>query len=324
MTTRVRAQKTTAAEGTPSLLPTVRLLMEGISRHSVKGDVEEFRKFRSQIQHILQSLDEDRSTYEAYDSADQVVGLLKDYGHRTSKRLGQQGIELHAVIKMLLETFRDLAIAGPEGMRQLHEIGGRLASASDGENLAQGRLKLAECLSGIRREAERFRKDADGRTIFGDARKDQLTGLESREVAEGELTKACAAETPGCAIIIIIDRIAVYNVRFGRAVGDKVLQFFADYLVQALPNEGSPFRWSGPSVLMLRPGTAEQASPIIRRVLEQRIEYEVELSARTILLPIAARWEVVPLMADARLVVNKIDSIVTFQGVPGPSRMREH
>src|ERR1035438_1541334 len=149
MTTRVRAQKTTAAEGTPSLLPAVRLLMEGISRHSVKGDVEEFRKFRSQIQHILQSLDEDRSTYEAYDSADQVVGLLKDYGHRTSKRLGQQGIELHAVIKMLLETFRDLAIAGPEGMRQLHEIGGRLASVSDGENLGQGRLKLAECLSGI-------------------------------------------------------------------------------------------------------------------------------------------------------------------------------
>jgi hypothetical protein len=75
---------------------------------------------------------------------------------------------------------------------------------------------------------------------------------------------------------------------------------------------------------MLRPGTPEQAAPIIRRVLEQRIEYEVELSARTILLPIAARWEVVPLMADARLVVNKIDSVVAFQGVPGPIRTREH
>src|ERR1035437_7336792 len=181
ITTRVRAQKTTlAGEGTPSLLPTVRLLMEGISRHSVKGDVEEFRKFRSQIQHILQSLDEDRSTHEAYDSADQVVGLLKDYGHRTSKRLGQQGIELHAVIKMLLDTFRDLAIAGPEGMRQLQKLGGTLASSSDGETLAQCKLKLSECLSGIRQEAERFRKDASGRTIFGDARKDRLTGLESR------------------------------------------------------------------------------------------------------------------------------------------------
>ena len=293
--------------------------MEGISRHSVKGDVEEFRKFRSQIQHILQSLDEDRSTHEAHDSADQVVGLLKDYSHRTSKRLGQQ-----AVIKMLLDTFRDLAIAGPEGMRQLHELGGALASTSDGETLAQCKLKLSECLSGIRQEAERFRKDADGRTIFGDARKDRLTGLESREVAEVALSAACAAETPGCAIIIIIDRIAVYNVRFGRAVGDKVLQFFVDYLVQSLPSEASPFRWSGPAVLMLRPGTAEQAAPTIRRVLEQRIEYEVELAARTILLPIAARWEVVPLMSDARLVVNKIDSVVARQGVPGPSRKSEH
>src|ERR1039458_2226406 len=324
MTTTVHAQKTTAAEGTPSLLPTVRLLMEGISRHSVKGDVEEFRKFRSQIQRILQYLDEGRSPHEAYDSADQVVGLLKDYGHRTSKRLEQQGVELHAVIKMLFDTFRDLAIAGPEGMRQLQGLGVALASTSDGETLAQCKAELSECLIGIRQEAERFRKDADGRTIFGDATKDRLTGLESREVAEASLSKACAAESPACAIIIIIDRIAVYNVRFGRAVGDKVLQFFADYLVQSLPSEESPFRWSGPALLMLRPGTAEQASTIIRRVLEQRIQYEVELSERTVLLPIAARWEVVPLMTDPRLVVNKIDSVVAFQGGPGPSRTREH
>jgi GGDEF domain-containing protein len=298
--------------------------MEGIARHSVKGDVEEFRRFRSQMQHILQSLDGERMPDEAYDSADEAVGILKDYGHRTSKRLGQQSVELHAVIKMLLDTFRDLAIAGPEKMRQLQELGTALASTSDGEKLAQCRLRLSECLSEIRREAERFRKNADGRTIFGDARKDRLTGLESREVAEVALAKACIAETPGCAIIIIIDRIAVYNVRFGRAVGDKVLQFFADYLVQSLPSEGPPFRWSGPSVLMLRPGTAEQAAPIIRRVLEQRIEYEVELSARTILLPIAARWEVVPMMSDPRLVVNKIDSIVACPTKPGPVRAREH
>src|ERR1019366_73447 len=127
MTTRVRAQKKTSAdEGTPSLLPAVRLLMEGISHHSVKGEAEEVRNFRSQLQHILQSLDEDSSTHEAYDSADQVVGLLKDYNHRTSKRLEQQGVELHAVIKMLFDTFRDLAIAGPEKMLQLQELGGAL------------------------------------------------------------------------------------------------------------------------------------------------------------------------------------------------------
>jgi diguanylate cyclase (GGDEF)-like protein len=306
------------------MLPAVRLLLEGISRHSVKGDVEEFRKFRSQIQHVLQPLDEDRLPHEVYDAADQAVGILKDYGHRTTKRLGQQGIELHAVIKMLLDTFRDLSIAGPEKMRQLQDLGVALAANSDSDKLAQCKVKLAECLKKIQQEAERFRSDAEGRRIFGDARKDHLTGLENREVAEAALAKACVAETPGCAVIIIIDRIAVYNVRFGRAVGDKVLQFFADYLVQSLPFEGPPFRWSGPAVLMLRPGTAEQAAPIIRRVLEQRIEYEVELSARTILLPIAARWEVVPMMADPRLVVNKIDSIVAFQGVPGPSRTREH
>ena len=298
--------------------------MEGIARHSVKGDVEEFRKFRTQIQHVLQSLDEDRLPHETFDSAEEAVGILKDYGHRTSKRLGQQGVELHAVIKMLLDTFRDLAIAGPVKMRQLQDLGIALAATSDGEQLAQCKLRLSECLSEIRREAERFRTDADGRTMFGNSRKDHLTGLENREAAEAALATACVAETPGCAIIIIIDRIAVYNVRFGRAVGDKVLQFFADYLVQSLPSEVPPFRWSGPAVLMLRPGSVEQAQPIIRRVLEQRIEYEVELAARTILLPIAARWEVVPMMSDPRLLVNKIDAIVAFQGAPGPVRTREH
>jgi GGDEF domain-containing protein len=241
--------------------------MEGISRHAVKGDVEEFRKFRSQIQHILAVPGRGPVTPRGDTiRPTRPFSLLKDYGHRTTKRLGQQGVELHAVIKMLFDTFRDLAIAGPKQMRQLQDLGAALASTSDGEKLAQCKLSLSECLSEIRQEAERFRTDADGRTIFGNARKDQLTGLENREVAEVALAKACAAETPGCAIIIIIDRIAVYNVRFGRAVGDKVLQFFADYLVQSLPSEGPPFRWSGPAVLMLRPGTAEQAAPIIRRV----------------------------------------------------------
>ena len=306
------------------MLPAVRLLMEGISRHSVKGDVEEFRKFRSQMKHVLQPLDEDRLPHQVYDAADQAVGILKDYGHRTGKRLGQQSVELHAVIQMLLDTFRDLAIAGPEKMRQLQDVGVELASSPDGDKLTQCKLKLAECLSEIQQEAKRFRSDADGQRAPGDPRRDHLTGLGNRDAAEAALVKACAAETPGCAGIIIIDRVAVYNVRFGRAVGDKVLQFFADYLVQALPSEDPPFRWSGPAMLMLRPGTAEQAAPIVRRVLEQRIEYEVELAARTILLPIAARWEAVPMMADPRLVVNKIDSIVAFQGAPGPSRTRDH
>ena len=326
MTTSVRASQKSksATEGTPSLLPAVRLLMEGISRHSVQGDVEDFHKFRSQMHHVLQSLGEDRLPHEAYDSAEKAVGLLKDYGHRTSARLGQQSDELHAVIKMLLDTFRDLSIAGPKGMRQLQELGEAMASAADGEALAQCKLKLSECLGEIRLEAERFRKDADDRENSADARKDRLTGLETREVAEVALSRACAAVAPGCAIIIIIDRIAVYNVRFGRTVGDKVLQFFVDYLVQSLPFEESPFRWSGPAVLMLRPDTAELAAPLIRRVLEQRIQYEVELSERTILLPIAARWEVVPLMADPRLVVNKIDSIVASRGAGGPPRTREH
>jgi GGDEF domain-containing protein len=311
-------------EGTQTLLPAVKVLVDGIARHSVKGDIEEFRRFRSQIQRISQSLAEDRLPYEALESAEQAVDLLKDYGHRTSKRLRQEGAELHAVIKMLLDTFTDLSIAGPEKMRQLHHLGTELASTSDGEKLLQCKLKLSECLSEIRREAERFRSDADGRmgADLGNSKRDRLTGLKSREVAEAALVTACAAEAPGCAIIIIVDRLAVYNVRFGRAVGDKVLQFFADYLVQNLPFEVPPFRWSGPSVLMLRQGSAEQAAPIIRRVLEQRIEYEVDLGSRTVLLPIAARWEVVKLMADPRLVVNKIDSIAAFQGVPGLNRPR--
>jgi PleD family two-component response regulator len=147
--------------------------------------------------------------------------------------------------------------------------------------------------------------------------------LESREAAEGALVAASAQEVPASAIVVVIDRIAVYNVRFGRAVGDKVLQFFTDYLLRSLPFEERPFRWSGPALLMVRPGTVEHVVSKVRRVLEQRVEYEVETDARTILLPIVARWDVLPMMTDARLVVNKIDSFVAFQGVPGPIRGRD-
>ena len=188
MTTSVRApQKTkSATEGTPSLLPAVRLLMEGISRHSVKGDAEEFHTFRSQMHHVLQSLGEGRLPHEAYDSAEKAVGLLKDYGHRTSTRLGRQSVELHAVIKMLLDTFRDLTIAGPKGMRQLEELGESMASTADGEALAQCKLKRSECLGEIRQEAERFRNDA-GRTNSADARTGaQLAKLPTKSARRAE------------------------------------------------------------------------------------------------------------------------------------------
>lgn len=303
-----------------ALLPVVKLLMNGIARHSVKGDLEAFRKFHGRIHQISLKINEDRSPGEALAFAGQAVDAAKEYGHHTSRHLRQEGTELHAIIKLLLHTFQELAIAGPERMSQLRELGAEVSSTSDGDKLTRCKLRFGECLNSIRLEAERFRTDAEGRAGSGVVNRDQLTGLEDRETAEAALATSCSSGVPGCAVIVLVPHIPVYGVRFGRTIGDDVLRFFIDSLIKRLPFKQAPFRWSGPSLLMLCSGTADQVMPAIRRVLAQRIEYEVETPSRNILLPITARWDVVPMMTDSRLMVNKIDAFVVSAAQSGPSR----
>ena len=156
----------------------------------------------------------------------------------------------------------------------------------------------------IRQEAERrIETNADS------AAKDAITDLRGRVAAEAALVEASVSPSPMCAVVLLLDRLQLYNQRYGREVGDKTLRFFAELLQRTFSSESTLFRWAGPALLMLRNGPVDKVQPEVRRVLESRIQYDCETGSRHLLLSIDASWWVLPMMVDARLMINKIDSL---------------
>jgi GGDEF domain-containing protein len=289
------------------LLPVVKSLLTGMAIHPVKGHADDYRIYRARIQKALDALGENPTLEEAYPHAEDAVHALRDHGLRTTKRLHLQENELRAIVKLLIETLEELRIATPDRTRELLEIANQLGAAVEAEETKVIKCSLADCLAVIRKEAER-----DLSNTGGDSQTDIATDLAVRPAAEAALVQACAAETPMCAVVMLVDRLPLYSRRYGHDAGDKVLRFFVDFVRKSFAAQGSLYRWTGPSVLLLREGTVDKVQADVRRIMEPRLQYDFETSSRTILLAIDACWSVLPMMVDPRLLINKIDAFVTF------------
>jgi GGDEF domain-containing protein len=288
------------------LLSVARVLLQGMGIHSPKEDPDDHRQFCAKLQETSDYLESSPSPQARMLQAEAAVLSLRDYNLRIAKRQRLKNAEMGAIIHMLVKTLEDLGIASPERMRQLKEIGRKLESARDVEELRLGKSSLSGCLAEVCREAER--QLADSR---GDATRDAVTDLEDRPAAEAALVAACASEAQLCAAVLVVDRLPLYNRRYGREVGDKVLRFFAEYARHSFAPGVALYRWSGPALVMLVHGTLDKVQPEVRGALETRLQYECETGSRTILLSVDACSFVFPLMVDPRLLINKIDAVIT-------------
>jgi GGDEF domain-containing protein len=287
----------------PAAFPVIRLLLQGIATQAPKDDLADYRQFRARIQKISDSLEDVQSLPEMVLNAGSAVTSLRDYMQRTDKRQQQQTSEFRAIIQLLMDTLEDLSIALPERMQQLKQIARQLASATEAEELRGGKLQLSDCLAEVRKEAER--QLADGR---GDTVKDSITALETRPAAEAALVQACASEVPCCAIILLVERIPLYNRRYGREAGDQVLRFFAEFVKRSFGGEAVLFRWSGPALLLVMQGPMDKIQADVRKHIEPQLRCDLEIGSRNILLPVDVCWSVFSMMVDPRLLINKIDA----------------
>ena len=294
-----------AMAGYERLLPVLTNLLQGIATHAIKGDPEQYRQFRAKMQKAAE-LDEVReSVTDVTTKAEMAVNFFRHHCSRANEYFLLQVSELRAVIDLLVGILVDLAVAKPEHTRQLREIAQQIHAAGDGAALRLRRTDLMRCLTEVRQAAELgFQTNSDL------AARDPVTELDGRPAAEKALVEACSSQSPVCAVVLVLDRLQLYNQRYGREVGDKALHFFADFVQRSFECEGSLFRWTGPALLMLRHGPADKVQPEVRRVLDARLQYDCETGSRHVLLSIDATWSVLPMMVDPRMLVNKIDSTI--------------
>ena len=287
---------------TQTLVPALKSLVQAIAIHSTKGDPADYRPFRASLNEVSEALQDGQSLEDVQRVVQTAASVMQDYGQKMTRRQHGHVAELRAGIKLLLEALEGLAVARPDRMRELQEIGQRLVTGKDLDELRRDKARLSECLQEVRKEAER-QTEPDGGTAL-----DGTTGHSGRPAAESALQEASSSEEPQCVVVMLVDRMRMYNVRYGRGAGDKVLNFFSSLVRRSFEDEPRLFRWTGPVFIMIRPGSVEKVQSQTRRVLEQKMEYDLDTGSRTVLLPIVARWTVFPMMVDARLAVNKIDS----------------
>lgn len=230
------------------------------------------------------------------------------------------------MVKMLTSSIAFMSAAGDANLLRLGEIEKEISSASEMNDVRTIRMRLGDCLTDIRNEAARQR-DSNLATIgqlsqglkavessAGDLSEmpifDPVTQLPSRRAAETAL-----AEDGGSvfAVVFALERLQAINLKFGRQVGDEILNKFSGAIRKKMPPSDRLFRWSGPVLLAIlsRPGSIESVRGEVACIAEGNLEYIIETSTRSVLIPIAAQWSVFPKTAATHLLCQRIDAFTT-------------
>jgi diguanylate cyclase (GGDEF)-like protein len=314
-----------AAEET--LLRIVRLLLQGMEQHAIEGDPGDLHGFRTGIRRLTDSLEGDVTVSELLVQAGSVLPTLQDYNRRTTRYLKRPAGEWQAAVIMLISALAAMQPAEGPRVSQLREIAGRVRGASGPEEAHKIRLQLSECLTSLQLDNRRNR-DPDPPVPLPspagpqpqEAASEPVAGLPTRSQAEEALAGAWQTDPPSYVAVMTIDRLRIFNMRFGHSVGDEVMRYYGEFLRERLRPEDRMFRWSDAALLVLlpRPNRLEIVRDEIARVTDARCEHTVQTASRTILLPIAARWTVFPSMAAPRLLIHKIDAFTESAGKNSP------
>ncbi len=310
-----------AAEET--LLRVVRLLLQGIQQHAIEGDPDDLGGFRTSIQRLTTALEGGLTVSELLVQAGSALQTLEDYNRRTARYLKRPAGEWQAVVTMLISVIAGMPTADERTATRLREISGGVRTANGVDEVHKIRLQLSACLTELQLDS-RHQKDQDTRTAAqtppdtetGPGGTDTVTGLFTRPQAEEALAAAWQSDPPSYVVVMALDRLQIFNMRFGHSVGDEVLRYYADFVRARLRAGDRTFRWSAGALLVLlaRPNRLEIVRDEVARLMEVRCEHTVQTASRTILLPIAARWTVFPSMAAPRLLIHKIDAFADMKG----------
>ena len=139
---------------------------------------------------------------------------------------------------------------------------------------------------------------------------DALTGAYNRrtfhEIAEREMARARRAGQPLSIVMLDIDHFRAVNEKYGRKVGDEVLQRFTETVRGALRKEDMLVRYGGEDFVVLLPevpgpGAVVVAGRIRRAVAATPIEVGSEKIPLTVSLGVAARLDEGPESVDELL-----------------------
>jgi GGDEF domain-containing protein len=308
------------------------LILEAVACHSVQSDPSEHQAFQAALRQIVAKMDEAKRNDEMLVLAGEAIHSMETYNRGVQRSLGSQIKELQAIVSLFTRSLLQVAKGSAGSAAKLHHIERQIEKSSQSEDLRILKSQLEESLEVICGEAvEHERRSAEIASQIRDtmsrpesaavlseavADLDMVTGLPNFRAAEQAIRAAIAARTSTYAVLFCVERVEVINGRFGFTIGDRILMLYGQHLAQRLSAADRLFRWRGPGFLALIDRTGPEISirAEMARLVSARLEQEVELGDRSVLLPVSASWMLTSVAnCSIEQVSQKLDKFAATQ-----------
>lgn len=218
-----------------ALLRMVQGLLRSIELHAVKGDAADYERFRNDVRKVQERLGEHPPAADVLVATGAIAKAMEEYNIRTSRFIQVQCAELQTMVGMLIRAVAAVSSASENSVARLHGIVHQLHQASLIEDFQTVRTCLSECLENLRGEILRQQEDS-GRMLLEmrtelekcrkcvggvtaapgtGSREDPVTGLPERAEAEAALLEAAQQGRPAYAVLIVVERLDLINMRTG-------------------------------------------------------------------------------------------------------------
>jgi GGDEF domain-containing protein len=284
------------------------LILEAVASHAVEIDPMERQAFQASLRNLVTRLEQSPSSASSLVLTGEAIKSIETYNRGVQRALGSHIRELQSIVSLFTRSMLQVSKGSAASADKLHLIERQIEKAFQSEDLRALKVQLEQSLGTICEEkAEQERRSAQIGSQLQDAMSrpesaavlseavgdlDLVTGLPNFRAAEKAIHAAIAAGTSTYAVLLSVDRVEVINSRFGFSVGDRILMLFGQHLAQRLSSTDRLFRWRGPGFLALldRNGPEISIRAEVARMVSARLEQQIELGGRSVLLPVAASW----------------------------------
>lgn len=283
------------------------LILEAVACHAVESDAGERQVFQTCLREIAQKMEE-TSDAGMLVLTGEAIKSIETYNRGVQQSLGSQVRELQSIVSLFTRSMLQISKGSAASSTTLRQIERQIEKSSQAADLRTIKAQLQQSLEVLCEEAvqqerrteqvtEQLR-DAMSRpeaaAVMSEAvaNLDMVTGLPNPSAAERAIREVCAAKTNTYAVLLCVERVEVINSRFGFSVGDRILMIFGQHLAQRMSQTDRLFRWRGPGFLALleRTGPEMAIRAEVARIVSTRMEQEIELGGRSVLLPIGSSW----------------------------------
>jgi diguanylate cyclase (GGDEF)-like protein len=284
------------------------LILEAVACHAVEADPAERQAFQDSLRALAKKMEESDGRTTPLVLVGEAIKTIETYNRSVQRALGSHIKELQSIVSLFTRSILQVSKGSAASANKLHQIERQIEKSSQSEDLRAIKVQLEQSLEVICEEAaEQERRSADITDqihkaaarpesaaalseAVGDI--DLITGLPNQRAAEQALRSAAAEGAATYVVLLCVDRLEVINSRFGFSVGDRILMLFGQHLAQKFSNDDRLFRWRGPGFLALldRSGPESSVRAEVTRMVSARLEQQIELGERSVLLPIAASW----------------------------------